>query len=134
MTPLEVISLYPKHNYTLQSLFETRRQANPSKPFVLFKDQTWTWGEFADAIERMHREGAYMRVYWEGAALMLMADQRLRERCRSDPIPRVDPHAGDRRFRRRKPNRNMNSDRSKLNLNVNAAIDLNRNFNEEGRP
>ena len=55
MTPLEVISLYPKHNYTLQSLFETRRQANPSKPFVLFKEQTWTWGEFADAIERTAR-------------------------------------------------------------------------------
>ena len=55
MTPLEVISLYPKHGYTLQSLFETRRQANPSKPFVLFKEQTWTWGEFADAIERTAR-------------------------------------------------------------------------------
>lgn len=34
----------------------------------------------ADATERMHRDGAYMRVYWEGAALMLIADQRLRER------------------------------------------------------
>ena len=55
MTPLEVISLYPKHNYTLQGLFETRRQANPSKPFILFKDKTWTWGEFADAIERTAR-------------------------------------------------------------------------------
>lgn len=55
LTPLEVISLYPKHNYTLQSLFETRRQANPDKPFILFKDKTWTWGEFADAIERTAR-------------------------------------------------------------------------------
>lgn len=34
----------------------------------------------ADATERMHRDGAYMRVYWEGAALMLIGDQRLRER------------------------------------------------------
>jgi crotonobetaine/carnitine-CoA ligase len=55
MTPLEVISLYPRHDYTLQSLFETRRQANPSKPFIVFKDKTWTWGEFADAIERTAR-------------------------------------------------------------------------------
>jgi len=34
----------------------------------------------ADATERMHRDGAYMRVYWYGAALMLIADQRVRER------------------------------------------------------
>ena len=55
MTPLEVISLYPAHNHTLQSLFETRRQANPTKPFIVFKDKTWTWGEFADSIERTAR-------------------------------------------------------------------------------
>ncbi len=34
----------------------------------------------ADATERMHRDGAYMRVYWHGAALTLIADQRVRER------------------------------------------------------
>ncbi len=34
----------------------------------------------ADATERMFRDGAFMRVYWEGAAIMLLADQRLRSR------------------------------------------------------
>ena len=34
----------------------------------------------ADATERMFRDGAFMRVYWEGAAMMLLADQRLRTR------------------------------------------------------
>jgi hypothetical protein len=34
----------------------------------------------ADATERMYRGGAFQRVYWEGAAIMLLADQRLRER------------------------------------------------------
>ncbi|MCC7548666.1 MAG: hypothetical protein IT532_12950 [Burkholderiales bacterium] len=34
----------------------------------------------AAATERMHRDGAYMRVYWYGAALLFMADQRVRER------------------------------------------------------
>jgi predicted metalloprotease with PDZ domain len=34
----------------------------------------------ADATERMFRDGAFMRVYWSGAAIMLLADQRLRER------------------------------------------------------
>ncbi len=55
LTPLEVIALFPRHNYTLAGLFESRRQANPAKPFILFKDQTWSWGEFADAIERSAR-------------------------------------------------------------------------------
>jgi len=32
----------------------------------------------ADATERMYRSGAYQRVYWEGAAIMLLADERLR--------------------------------------------------------
>jgi hypothetical protein len=34
----------------------------------------------ADATERMYRDGAFMRVYWHGAALLLLADQRLRAR------------------------------------------------------
>jgi len=34
----------------------------------------------ADATDRMYRNGDFMRVYWEGAAIMLLADQRLRER------------------------------------------------------
>lgn len=32
----------------------------------------------AQATENMYRNGPYMRVYWEGAALMLMADVQLR--------------------------------------------------------
>ncbi len=34
----------------------------------------------AGATERMYRNGAFLRVYWEGAAIMLLADQRLRAR------------------------------------------------------
>jgi hypothetical protein len=34
----------------------------------------------AEATERMYRSGAFLRVYWEGAAIMLLADQRLRSR------------------------------------------------------
>ncbi|MBI3069008.1 MAG: AMP-binding protein [Betaproteobacteria bacterium] len=51
MTPLEVISRYPQHDYTLKSLFETRTRANPSRPFLVFRDKTWTWGEFNEAID-----------------------------------------------------------------------------------
>ena len=34
----------------------------------------------AQATERMFRDGGYMRVYWHGAAILLMADVALRER------------------------------------------------------
>jgi hypothetical protein len=34
----------------------------------------------AAATERMYRNGDFMRVYWEGAAIMLLADHRLRSR------------------------------------------------------
>jgi hypothetical protein len=37
-------------------------------------------GTLIDATERMYRNGSFMRVYWEGAAIMLLADQRLRAR------------------------------------------------------
>jgi predicted metalloprotease with PDZ domain len=33
----------------------------------------------AQATENMHRGGHYLRVYWEGTALMLMGDVRLRQ-------------------------------------------------------
>lgn len=55
LTPFEVISLYPHHGYTLQTLFETRARTNPAKPFIIFEDQSWTWSEFGDAIDRTAR-------------------------------------------------------------------------------
>jgi predicted metalloprotease with PDZ domain len=33
----------------------------------------------AQATESMYRDGTYMRVYWEGAAMLLIADVRLRQ-------------------------------------------------------
>jgi hypothetical protein len=33
----------------------------------------------SEATEHMYRNGNFMHVYWEGAAIMLLADQRLRE-------------------------------------------------------
>jgi hypothetical protein len=33
----------------------------------------------AQATESMYRDGSYMRVYWEGAAMLLIADVRLRQ-------------------------------------------------------
>ena len=50
LAPLEVISRYPAHDYTLHALFESRARQNPSKPFLVVRDRTRTWGEFNEDI------------------------------------------------------------------------------------
>jgi hypothetical protein len=62
----------------------------------------------ADATERMYRTGDFMRVYWAGAAIMLLADERLRvasggtqsldgilERFQRDQSTEIGWHAND---------------------------------------
>lgn len=51
LSPFEVISRYPQHDHTLRGLFETRMQTDPARPFLLFKNKSWSWGEFAGAID-----------------------------------------------------------------------------------
>jgi hypothetical protein len=53
-----------------QRLHDGFRRAKRSLPGVTL----------AEATEQMFRNGAFMRVYWEGAALLLLADERLRRR------------------------------------------------------
>lgn len=55
IAPPEVIRRYPQHNYTLGSLYETRKAEDPDRPFILFREKTWTWGEFDDAIDKTAR-------------------------------------------------------------------------------
>lgn len=49
MQPLEVISLYPAHDYTLAGALAGRTQADPARPFLLVDGETWSWGAFARA-------------------------------------------------------------------------------------
>ena len=51
LSPLEVISLYPPHDCTLKRAFETRAAAGRSRPFLMFGDRTWSWGEFDEAMD-----------------------------------------------------------------------------------
>jgi hypothetical protein len=37
LSPLEVLSLYPAHDYTLRRAFDTRAGADPSRPFLIFE-------------------------------------------------------------------------------------------------
>jgi carnitine-CoA ligase len=45
MTPLEVISQYRSHDYTLTRFFDARTQVHPSRPCLVYDNKTWTWGE-----------------------------------------------------------------------------------------
>jgi crotonobetaine/carnitine-CoA ligase len=55
LTPLEVLKLYPEHDYTLQGAFESRAQRDPDRPFIIFAGKTWSWAEFGAAAARTAR-------------------------------------------------------------------------------
>jgi crotonobetaine/carnitine-CoA ligase len=54
-TPLEILRLYPAHDYTLHGAFKSRAQGNPRRAFMLFDRNTWTWDEFAAAADAAAR-------------------------------------------------------------------------------
>jgi crotonobetaine/carnitine-CoA ligase len=46
LSPLEVIGLYPDHNFTLTSLFNSRMGKDANRPFIIFDDKNISWAEF----------------------------------------------------------------------------------------
>ena len=50
-TPLEVLRLYPEHDYTLHGACFSRTRRDPGRPFMLFGARTWSWGEFSAAVD-----------------------------------------------------------------------------------
>src|SRR5688572_10239191 len=53
--PLEVLRLYPEHDYTLAGAFESRASADPGRPFILYAGKTWSWREFGAAAAKTAR-------------------------------------------------------------------------------
>jgi crotonobetaine/carnitine-CoA ligase len=53
--PLEVLKLYPEHDYTLNGTFESRARRDPGRPFILFAGQTWSWADFGAAVAKTAR-------------------------------------------------------------------------------
>jgi crotonobetaine/carnitine-CoA ligase len=51
-TPLEVLGVYPEHGGTLKGVLASRARRNPQRPFLIFQDETWSWGRFESAAER----------------------------------------------------------------------------------
>jgi crotonobetaine/carnitine-CoA ligase len=87
-TPLEVLHLYPTHDYTLAGAFASRADAGPDRPFLIYEGKTWTWREFGAASDRLARallargvkkgdRVAIMARNSDGHALLLMALARL---------------------------------------------------------
>lgn len=55
LKPLDVLNLYPAHDYTLAGAFASRAARDPARPFILFGGRTWSWEEFGAAAERAAR-------------------------------------------------------------------------------
>ncbi len=54
-TPLEVLRLYPEHDYTLAGAFESRMRAGPKRDFLVHAGKTWSWDDFYAAALRTAR-------------------------------------------------------------------------------
>jgi crotonobetaine/carnitine-CoA ligase len=55
LKPLEVLQLYPEHDYTLHGAFESRARRDPGRPFIVFAGRTWSWSEFGAAAAKTAR-------------------------------------------------------------------------------
>ncbi|HXV10680.1 MAG TPA: AMP-binding protein, partial [Burkholderiales bacterium] len=53
--PLEVLQLYPPHDYTLAGAFASRAQRVAERPFLLFAGKTWSWRGFGERVDRAAR-------------------------------------------------------------------------------
>ena len=87
-SPLEVLKLYPEHDYTLAGAFKSRASRDPQRPLLLFGGKTWSWAEFGAAadktacllVARGIRKGdrvAVMARNHEGHVLVLFALARI---------------------------------------------------------
>ena len=54
-TPLEVLKLYPSHDYTLAGAFASRLQAGPQREFLVHQNRRWSWQSFSDASLKLAR-------------------------------------------------------------------------------
>lgn len=53
--PLEVLRLYPEHDYTLNGALASRAGRDPARPFIFFRERIWSWGEFMQAVDAVAR-------------------------------------------------------------------------------
>jgi len=51
--PLEVLRLYPPHDYTLHGALASRAARDPGRPFLLYQDRVLSWSAFDDEVRRL---------------------------------------------------------------------------------
>lgn len=52
-TPLEVLRLYPEHDYTLHGAFASRATRDPDRPFLYYEGKTWSWNAFDKRVSAL---------------------------------------------------------------------------------
>ncbi len=50
--PLEVLSIYAAHNYTLNGAFQSRAARDPERPFIRYNGRTQSWRAFGDLVHK----------------------------------------------------------------------------------
>ncbi len=70
--PLEVLRLYPGHDYTLNGALLSRASRDASRPFMRFREQTVSWGEFTQTVDAVARVLA-VRGIRKGDRMAVMA-------------------------------------------------------------
>lgn len=53
--PLEILHLYPEHDYTLNGALASRASRDPARPFMIYRDRTWSWGQFMQTVDATAR-------------------------------------------------------------------------------
>ena len=53
--PLEVLELYPPHDYTLHGVLASRAARDAERPFIWFGERTWTWRAFQHEVDKIAR-------------------------------------------------------------------------------
>jgi crotonobetaine/carnitine-CoA ligase len=53
--PLEVLQLYPEHDYTLSGAFASRAARDPAREFILYNGRSWSWQAFGEKVESVAR-------------------------------------------------------------------------------
>jgi crotonobetaine/carnitine-CoA ligase len=51
--PLEVLHLYPSHDYTLHGALKSRATRDPQRPFIYFGERTWSWASFDEVVSKI---------------------------------------------------------------------------------
>lgn len=55
LKPLDVLNLYPGHDYTLGGVFDSRAAVAGDRPFVFFRGKSWSYPEFRQASDSTAR-------------------------------------------------------------------------------